>query len=178
MPGLDYEVIEAGPEWADDYRSFCRYAYLNAYVRPELGITQEQFSEEVFNSPRVTKYFKDALEKGADHKAWLAVNTGKILGGVVAYREPDYCEMQTFYVLPDLKGHGIGHNLYQKVLGFADGMPIQVDVLKYMQSSIDMYKHWGFKVDESRGEVEYDWIEWPEKPRKAYKGIYMVKSGV
>jgi GNAT superfamily N-acetyltransferase len=172
-----FNVIDAGPQWADKYRSFCRRAYLKAYVRPELGITEGQFSKSVFDSPRVVKYFQDAFNTSNDHKAWLAISIEDILGGVVAYNCGDYCEMQAFYVEPELIGSGIGHALYQKVLGFAGDLPIQVDVVRYMTSTVAMYKHWGFEVDESKGEVEYNWVEWPEKARQVYRGIYMVKPG-
>jgi len=174
---IEYEVIEAGPEWADKYRQFCREAYLTAYVRPDLGITAEQFSENVFNSPRVIKYFQDALNIGDDHKAWLAISDDEVLGGVVGYIYGDYCELQTFYVKAELRGHGIGHALYAKILEFAHGLPIQIDVVEYMQDTIDMYRHWGFEIDASKGKVIYDWVEWPQQARQAYKGIYMVKPG-
>jgi GNAT superfamily N-acetyltransferase len=175
---IDYKIIEAGPEWADTYRHFCHQAYLATYVRPELGITKAMFSEEAFNLPRIVKYFKDALNTSPNHKVWLAINhNDEILGGVVAYLFPDCCQMQTFYVRPDLKGHGIGHELYEKVVEFASSLPIQVDVVKYNQATIDMYKHWGFEIDRSKGEVEYDWVEWPDEARQAYKGIYMIKPG-
>lgn len=174
---INYQIIDAGLQWSDKYRHFCREAYMQTYVRPELGITEAQFSKNVFNSPRVKKYFDDAFNAGKDHKAWLALQGNEILGGVVAYDYGDYCEMQTFYVKHSLRGHGIGHALYIKVLEFAGDLPIQVDVVLYLDQTIAMYKHWGFEVDDSKGEVEYDWIEWPEKSRESYKGIYMVKPG-
>lgn len=166
------------PKWADKYRIFCREAYLATYVRTNLGITESMFSEAAFNLPRVVKYFNDALDTSTNHKVWLAINANEeIIGGVVAYLFYDYCEMQTFYVRSDLKGYGIGHALYKKVLEFASKLPIQVDVVKYNQSAIDMYKHWGFEIDDTKGEVKYDWVEWPDKPLQTYKGIYMVKPG-
>lgn len=175
MAELNYQIIEAGPEWADAYRLFCRQAYLKAYVRPELGVTEDQFTEAGFNLDRVKKYFNDAFNTGEDHKAWLAIADGEILGGVVAYDLGEFAEMQAFYVKPELKGHGIGHALYQKVLNFAGDKQIQVDVVRYMTETIDMYKHWGFVIDESKGLVDYDWVEWPDKPRAAYRGVVMIK---
>ncbi len=177
MDHLNYKIIEALPSWADKYRIFCQKTYTAAYVRPDLGITKDLFSKEVFNSQAIVDYFNNLFKITANHKVWLALdNNNCLIGGVVAHRYVDICVMKSFYVAPVLQGQGIGHDLYKKVLNFSGSLPIQVDVLKYMQSTIDMYKHWGFTIDSKRGEIVYDWDEWPEKARVAYKGIYMTRS--
>ena len=76
---------------------------------------------------------------------------------------------------PELQGHGIGHALYQKVLIFAAGAPMQADVVEYMHDTIAMYEHWGFHIDDSKGTLLYPITEWPESARQAYRAIYMVK---
>ena len=74
-----------------------------------------------------------------------------------------------------MKGQGIGHALYGKALEFIGSNQIQIDVVNYMADTIEMYKHWGFHIDESKGYVEYPWEGWPEKARYANRGIFMVK---
>lgn len=176
---MNYSIIEGSPEWADTCREFCRLAHKAAYVRPELGKTENLYTKEIFASPRITQYYKDLCQFKADQKIWLAVDdNNSLIGMVVAQNVDDYCEMRTFYVRSDLKGHGIGHDLYQKVLEFADGKQIQVDVIEYMQETIDMYKHWGFVIDEQKGKLTYPIIEWPEAARKAYRAIYMTKPAI
>jgi ribosomal protein S18 acetylase RimI-like enzyme len=173
----DYAVVEGGQEWAERCREFCRRAYLAAYVRPERGITEDLFSEAVFASPRIMKYYYDLCATDDNHKLWLAVNAEQeLLGMVVAQRATGHCEMRAFYVKPELKGHGIGHDLYQKVLEFAGDQAIHVDVVEYMQETIDMYRHWGFYIDEAKGKFIYPLVEWPEAARQAYRAIYMTKS--
>lgn len=173
---MNYSIIEGSPDWADTCREFCRQAYKAAYVRSELGITEELFTEDIFASPRVVQYYKDLCQFKVDHKTWLAVDDERnLIGMVVAQLADDYCEMRAFYVRSDLKGHGIGHDLYQKVLEFAAGKQIQVDVIEYMQETIDMYKHWGFEIEEQKGKLVYPIIEWPEAARQAYQAIYMIK---
>jgi hypothetical protein len=54
-------------------------------------------------------------------------------------------------------------------------MAMQVDVVEYLQDTIDMYKHWGFEVDESKGTINYPWEHWPEEARLAHRAIIMVK---
>src|ERR1035438_7864430 len=96
-------IIEAASEWADKYRLFCQRAYKEAYVRPEIGITDELFSVEVFNSPRVIKYFADLIRSADDHRAWLVIdNNRQIIGGAVAHRFLGFCEMKSFYVASEM----------------------------------------------------------------------------
>lgn len=102
---------------------------------------------------------------------------GELIGMVVVAVEPKLCQMKAFYVKPELKGQGIGHALYTKVLKAAGDGPIQVDVVEYMQDTINIYEHWGFYIDESKGKLVYPIIEWPEAARKAFQAIYMVKPG-
>lgn len=167
------QIIEGSAEWADRCREFCRQAYKAAYVRPELDITEDLFTKEIFMSPRIIKYFRDLLD---DNRSWLALDDeGGLIGMVAAKRHQDYCEMKSLYVKPGHKGHGIGHTLYQKVREYANGQAILVDVIEYMDETIDIYRHWGFEIDESRGKLNYPIEEWPVAARKAYRAIYMVK---
>lgn len=170
------KIIHGSADWADLCREFCRQAYLAAYVRPDLGITEDLFSKEVFSSPRITKYYQDLLKPTDNKQISLALDDDDtLIGIVVAELHDDYCDMRCFYVRPDLKGHGIGHELYQKVLAYAGNLPIQVDTVEYMQDTIDMYSHWGFHIDTAKGKLIYNIVEWPEAARKAYTAIYMTK---
>jgi ribosomal protein S18 acetylase RimI-like enzyme len=152
----NYKIVEASVDWADRFREFCRQVYQKSYPRPELGITKDLFSKEIFASPRIKSYFTYKCTPTAEQKCWLALDAeGVILGVVAAHRYNEYCEMQSFYVSPECQGQGIGHALYEKVLEFAGKLPIQVDVVEYMQTTIDMYKHWGFEVDTNKGKLKY-----------------------
>lgn len=174
-----YTIIEGSLDWANKCREFCRTAYLAAYERPELGITKDLFSKDIFSSPRIKAYFQDICRNTDDNKTWLTIDpTQNLLGMVGAHRYPDYCDMKAFYVKPELKGQGIGRVLYERVLAFAGSQPIQVDVIEYADEAIELYKHWGFVVDQSKGTLIYPIVEWPEAARQAYRAIYMVRPGV
>ena len=171
-----YTIIKGTPAWADAYRAFCCRVYKVIYPRPELGITQDLFSEDVFNESRVVDYFKERFSNHDGCVSWLAITKDQqILGGITARKHPTYCELLAFYVEPVLQGHGIGHALYQRALAYVRGLPIQVDVVNYMHDTIAMYTHWGFKIDESKGKVIYPWRSWSEEARQAWHGIYMTK---
>jgi GNAT superfamily N-acetyltransferase len=176
MPNPRYSIIEGSLDWADRYREFTRQSYLAAYVRPELGVTEDLFSEEIFDSARIIKYFRDLCENTNDNKTWLAIDDDSELVGVVgAHKYEDFCEMKAFYVRPELQGQGVGRALYEKVLQFAGGMAMQLDVVNFMDKTISMYERWGFTVDTSREAFEYPWEEWPPGPAHIMRAIYMIK---
>lgn len=180
MGSLDsYKIIEGTIDWADKYREFCQRAYQRAYVKPELGITEDLFSKSVFETDTVKDYFKGLCSNTHDEKIWFAVDKNNcILGGLGVKRFPNYCEMRAFYVDPDYKGSGIGHALFSKVQAFSTGSEIRADVIEYMQDTINIYVHWGFHVDESLGKVTYPRKDWPVAAREAYKGIFLVRPSI
>lgn len=177
MSQITYRIIEGSEEWTDKFAEFCRQQYQLAYPRPELGITEELFSREVFASPRIQQYFAEICAKSDSSKTWLAIDeTGELVGVVAAGKNAGYVVMKSFYVRNDLKGQGIGHALYQKVLSYAADLPIHVDVVEYMTDTIKMYQHWGFRIDITKGYVTYDLIEWPTEAQKQYRGVYLIKD--
>ena len=132
-----YSIIEGSLEWADRYREFTRQNYLSAYCDPKKGITADLFSEEVFDSARIIKYFRDVCENRDDNKTWLAIDEHQQLLGVIgAHKYEDFCELKAFYVKPELQGQGIGRALYEKVLQYAGGMAMQLDVVNFMDKTI------------------------------------------
>ena len=105
MQSPQYTIIEGSLDWADRYREFTRKSYLSVYHRPELGLTEDLFSEEVFDSARIIKYFRDICENRDDNKTWLAIdNDQELLGVVGAHKHKDFCEMKAFYVKDELRG--------------------------------------------------------------------------
>ncbi len=173
---MDFKIIEADERYADSYRVFCQKAYQQAYPRPELGITEDLFSKEVFDSEFVRNYFDGLFDIDDLNKIWLAVNEkGEILGGIGAKKNDDHVEMKAFYVAIELKGRGIGGKLYEKVLNFAGDMPIWAWVYEYLDETINMYRHWGFELDKSKGKLEFDWEPWTKEVKMS--AICMIKSG-
>lgn len=157
----------------------CQRTFEEVYPNKERGITKALFSKEIFNhDPGVVAWWSELATPTEAQKAWFAIDKqDDVIGGVVAHRLTDYVEMKTFYVVPEYQGRGIGRQLYNKVLEFAGPQPIQVDVVEYLDKTIEMYKHWGFEVDKSRGAITYPWSMWPKEAIESYKGIYMVKKG-
>lgn len=88
----------------------------------------------------------------------------------------DYIELHSFYTA--IQGKGLGRKLFGFVEEFAGDLPIRLDVIQYMDKTIDMYKRWGFVIDETCGKP---WFllgrDWHTEAREAYRGIYMVRPG-
>ncbi|HEY2003545.1 MAG TPA: GNAT family N-acetyltransferase [Candidatus Saccharimonadia bacterium] len=173
---LIYKIVEADKHWADEYRMFCQKAYQAAYPRPERGVTKDLFSEAIFNSPRIKTYFNELLSPSESNKFWLALDDNNhILGGAGATNKVDHIEMQAFYVSENHQGQGIGRALYEKVKRFAGKLPIEIEVIEYMEETIKTYEHWGFRIDPSRAKVTYPWTEWPDDAIASYQAIHMVR---
>lgn len=176
---MNYKIIPATPLYADKFRLMCQRTFEMVYPNKERGITKELFSKDIFNKdPGILAWWNELASPRDDLQTWFAIDEqDNVVGGVVAQKYPEYTEMKTFYVAPEHQGKGIGRELYDKVLAFADSQPIQVDVVEYLDKTIKMYKHWGFKIDQSKGTTTYPWSLWPKEAVEAYKGIYMVKEG-
>lgn len=173
-----YNIIEASPEWADAFRGFSQVNAQAAYARPELGVTADLFSREAYAKPAVVAHFAGICAVSESVKAWIALDDQEeIIGTVSAQERQDQCELQALYVATELKGKGLGRVLYDRVLDFAGSMPIRLDVIAYMQETIDIYEHLGFVIDPTAGRPNYV-FDWPEAARQACHGIYMFKPGV
>lgn len=173
---VNYKIIVAGPEWAEPYRLFSQKAYSSYYARPELGITAENFSDEVFATSRVKDYFAEHFIEKDDRRVWIALDSAdEILGGIIAYKNTDHAEIKGFYVAPDKQGQGIGKALYAQALEYIGDQEIRLDVVNYMDDTIAMYERWGFSIDKSKGYVEYPWEGWTNEQRYANRGIFMIK---
>lgn len=172
---LEPQLIEAGAEWADRYREFCQKIYQATYAREDLGILPELFSKESFSTPSTVGYFKDLFS--GDGKQWLLVDDGKnIIGGIVATKKSDYCEMKGLYIDPAYQGKGYGRQLFLKATEFAGELPIRIEVVQYMQKTIDLYKRWGFEIDEAVEPIRYEIDGWPTEALDEYRGIVMVRK--
>ena len=99
------------------------------------------------------------------HQAFIAVESGQIVGVLVLIRKNDGIRMDNVAVLPKYQGKGLGHQLIQ----FAEAQALEkgfknLDIYTHelMKESIDMYKRLGY-------------IENKRCTEKGYQRIYMRK---
>lgn len=171
-------IREIIPAETDEFRRFCQVSSEVAYTRPEFGITPEMLSAEVFDRPDMVAWYAGMCAATQVNKAWIAEDdAGRTIGTIGAEHRTDYVELHSFYVAAKLQGQGLGRKLFNQVVEFAGELPIRLDVIQYMDKTIEMYKRWGFEIDETAGKP---WFllghDWPEEARQAYQGIYMVRS--
>ena len=173
----NYKIIEGDSTWEDRYIDFCQGAYEKAYTNLELNITPDLHNEEVFATPHFQQYFRGLFTGKYASKIWLVIDQNEnIIGSVAVQDYGNHCEMKAFYVKPDLKGKGIGRELYEKVLDYVGDRSIEVEVIHYHQDAINMYLKWGYEIDEQRGKIIYNRSNWPELAAKNLWAIVLVKK--
>lgn len=164
------KIIEGDVSWADKYCDFCQPIYQNAYAAPEQGIPAELFSKEEFEDESTKVYFDAFFENNA---TWLALDDeGNLLGGIGA-SDTDLVHLAGFYVAVDQQGKGIGRQLFDKVLEFANGREIELDVMRHRKQAIAMYEHLGFEIDKTAPPRIYGWQYPTEEGRQNGSGVIM-----
>lgn len=145
-----------------EYTDLLQRAYQDAYTDESIGLTRDQFSKEVFNSEDTQNYLKSQLEVDDKQKTWLAFLDKEMVGAITLKDKNEECELTGFYVAPEHQGKGIGKMLWQLALKESKGKDIILDTYIHNRRTIDLYKKWGFKVDEEKGIFYRHWPEWPE----------------
>jgi ribosomal protein S18 acetylase RimI-like enzyme len=156
------------------YTKMMQKTYEDAYIDESIGLSKECFSKEVFNSNSTQEYLASKLVNDLKRKTWLAVDRSKIIGSVTIEDDGNNYEMTGFYVLPNYQRTGIGKQLWQKVQDFAKDKDIVLDIYSHNKKTIEMYKKWGFVVDEERGIFYRHWPEWPDGVQA--ESLYMRRS--
>ena len=179
----EISIIDASPERLKEYTRFLQPCYVGAYVSNELGLTEDCFSTEVFNTPDTQQYLRSHLVNSEAQKTYLAIaNVGdneQLIGCITVERlDEETGEIKGFYVAPNLQGTGLGTKLYETALNFLGPRAIVLDTYCHNENPIEIYKHWGFELDTARGEDGYFYRHWPEWPDDLQaKCLYMRKPG-
>jgi ribosomal protein S18 acetylase RimI-like enzyme len=144
------------------YTDLLQRTYQQTYTAPELGLTPECFSKEIFTTVDTQEYLASNIQNTDQQQCWLAFDREKLLGAITIKKKNDECELTGFYVDPDYQGQGIGKMLWQKALPFTENKDIVLDIYAHNIKTIEMYKRWGFVEDKEKGTLFRHWPEWPE----------------
>ena len=144
------------------YTSLLQKSYQDAYTDESIGLAKERFSVEVFNSSNNQEYLIHNLEVNANQKTWLSFIGNELVGSITVERKDNECDLRGFYVLKDYQGQGIGKKLWKKARDFSKSDDVVLDIYAHNKKSIEMYKKWGFTIDDSKGIFYLHWPEWPE----------------
>jgi ribosomal protein S18 acetylase RimI-like enzyme len=153
------------------YINFLQPTFETAYPYPEIGLTKECFSKENFASENSQQYFKSKLILNDNKKTWFVFDSKKLVGSITVYDNGRCCELSGFYVRKKYQGKGIGRGLFEIALKFAKGKEITLDVFVHNKRAIDIYKKWGFEIDNEKAHFYRRWPEWPEGVK--VESIYM-----
>ncbi len=158
------------------YTVMMQKAYTETYVNESIGLTTDCFSLDVFNTEDTQNYLKSRLVNNDHQKCWVALNGKDIVGAVTVKNMENTCEMSGFYVDPTYQGKGVGKLLWSRVLKYAAGKDITLDIYTHNIRTIELYKHWGFEEDTTKPRFFRHWPEWPDAVRA--ESMYMRRKKV
>lgn len=101
----------------------------------------------------------------------MALLANTLVGSISMKAEGEECELRGFYVYKKYQYQGLGKRLWQYALDFSKGRDITLDTYASNSQAIEMYKRWGFEIDEPRGIFYVHYPEWPDNI--SGKSIYM-----
>ncbi|HOR01775.1 MAG TPA: GNAT family N-acetyltransferase [Candidatus Woesebacteria bacterium] len=173
---MNIKVRLANKKDLKDYTNLLQITYEFSYVNPEIGLTRECFSSQVFNTSDTQKYLKTKLINSPTQKTWLAFNDKKLIGSATCkIIDENKAEFSGYYVLPKYQHQGIGKMLYQKVLNFSNYRDLVLVIYAHNTKTIKIYKKWGWQIDTSRGDSGYIVGRWPEWPDNVFvKSVYLI----
>jgi len=115
---------------------------------------------------------KSKLTISKVQKTWLALRDKNLVGAITISDKGSVCELSSFYVDPHFQHQGIGKELFNLALNYSAKKDIVLDTYSHNVRTIEIYKHWGFVVDETKKAFYRHWPEWPAGLQA--KCIYMV----
>lgn len=173
---MNFSIRLAKPTDLKQYTDLLQQTYEFTYTSPEIGLTKECFSPQVFNTPDSQKYLSSKLINSSEQKTWLVFDDKKLIASATCkIIDENKAEFSGFYVLPDYQHQGLGKKLYQKVLGFAQNRDLILGIYTHNTKTLEIYKKWGWQIDTSRGENGYITGHWPEWPDGIFiKSVYLI----
>ncbi len=143
------------------YTDLLQKTYEQFYTNPKIGLTKELFSQEIFNTADTQAYLKANLQISENQKTWVALVGNNLVGSITIERKGSECQLRGFYVSEEYQGKGIGKKLWQYALDFSGSSDIVLDLYVHNTKTIEMYKKWGFIIDQAKGTFYRHWPEWP-----------------
>jgi GNAT superfamily N-acetyltransferase len=141
-----YSLRKAMPSDADAMA----YVHATSWEETYTGLLDDQVISK-FNVENRKKMWKALLQKEVDsQRAYVAVNSDRVVGIASWNETSDTLELVTLYVLSEFQGQGIGRGLFKQVEKDATekGKPLITWVLKENKSAF-FYEKMGLKLVKS-----------------------------
>ncbi len=171
----NFRIEDAKPEDVYVIRTIVRDAWVSLYPNEEYGITAEDLSAIDWYKPEGMERRKREITENPDkeHTWVLKDSENKIVGFCKADKLKNFGEIDAMYVIPELKGRGLGKKLMEKAFEwFGPNLEVRLKVVKYNSRAIAFYKKFGFK--ETTTKVLYQGTTLPSG--KEIPRIEMVKQ--
>ena len=144
----NFKLEDAKPEDVKAIRDIIRASWLELYPNETYGITAEDLSTIDWYEPKGLERRKKEIADNLDtvHTFVFKNDKNKIVGFCKALKFADYGEIDAMYVIPELKGKGLGKKLMEKAFEWLGSeLKIRLVVVKYNSRAIEFYKKMGFK---------------------------------
>lgn len=123
-------------------------AYVIRAVSAEYGLTADK--GYTVADPNLDELYQVYSQPG--HAYWVVEMNGKVVGGggvaPLSCSEPDICELQKMYFLPEVRGKGLAKRLALKALDFAREQGFQrcyLETTAFLTEAIALYERLGFE---------------------------------
>ena len=164
---MQIKIRTASLKDIEKYTGLLQQSYQNNYVKEDVGLIKDCFSKEIFNNIATQEYLKSNLIKTPEQKTWLVFDEAELIGSITcSLKNEREAEFKGFYVQEKYQGQKLGQTIYNKAAEFAGNRDLLLDVFIYNIKAIKIYKKWGWKLDESRGDKGYFTRHWPEWPKE------------
>lgn len=158
-------------------------SWLETYPNEEFGVTEDWIKEEfsylvkdgVAPSGRDNgnTFRRKAIENLNDDTLYEVVKDekGVVQGFMHVDKKDGVVNLNAIYLTNDLKGTGVAYKLMDQALGFAEELPIKLQVAAYNERAIKFYEKYGFKKGEVEEELFHGKIPIMNMSREAKKAI-------
>lgn len=141
------QIVEATGNW-QAHLKFLQNVYPKVHKPEHANIFREETRKHHFE-----RCVRNLHKNGG--RVWFALAGSNIVGSIAA-RRGKWCSMNAFYVAPLWQSKGVGKDLFREVVEFTSNRLIRIEVVEYLEKTIQLYRKWGF-AQSSEEPVEQPW---------------------
>ena len=143
----DYDTVQIRDAMKEDAESIAeieKLLWLETYPNKDLNIEEEDIKQKFENELDRIETIQEIIGY-EDHKYFVAVSEGKIVGYVHGLRGLNENQVVEVYVLPQYQRQNIGKKCVEALLSWFGGeRSVFVEVASYNLKSINFFKSLGF----------------------------------
>lgn len=123
-------------------------SWLATYPNEDFGISKEDILSKDWDDPaRIERWTGVIKGMGPKLRVLVAKKEGRVVGFCSIGKRPLKGVVYALYILPELKGMGLGLRIMQKSLEwFGEWTNVYLNVVKYNEGAIRFYSKLGFEI--------------------------------